>query len=737
MLRRSAVLVATVVLAASVRPAIALTVPVNAPAAHPLITLNDALAHFAAEMAHVVGWLEASFDGVDHTAQIAPPRALSNVASAASPTEPFAPASTESSAPQSGSVSPPNTTTVQSRTITTAPVYLTDVIEEPAQTSGIATRLNALINVVGQLANLISSIPASQSPTALPQSVAADGNPGATGAEAAIDNLSGVTITDANLTASEIPTLDYLPLSGGSLSGDLTVNGNATTSGSSYVNGSLGIGTSSPEDALAVDGSEYLPDITPPTDTANRLYSNGGDLYWSGSVVASSLIGHWTSDGTNAWRVSGNIGLGTSSPFTTLSVVGNGYFTGQLNAGGVSAATATIAAATTSSLFSPIADFTNGIISTLNASVANIVGFTATNATTSSLYITGTRGALLKTDANGQVTAAIAGTDYQAPITTGNLTVGSNLSVSGGSGAVIGSGASISLGSNVAAGVTNDTNVTGTIAGNNLTLGWTGLLGVGRGGTGIGSPSAASILLGNYTGTGWQQLATSSLGLLTTNISEGSNLYFTNARVASYINSSSTIPSAVGGSLGNVLAWNGSNWASAGTSTLGILGSQWTTSGSNISYSSGNVGVGTTSPSANFAVNGSGYFGGGLIADISSSTVIAAGSTAARTLSQRAADVINVKDYGAVCDGVTDDAPAINAAISVVRSRSIFGQWPIGRVGEVVFPDSANGCLIKKSINLTGLYGSGFELDGHGSQNSMRDERDAVHRCDRFWGDYT
>ncbi|MGD0762464.1 MAG: immunoglobulin-like domain-containing protein [Roseiarcus sp.] len=94
---------------------------------------------------------------------------------------------------------------------------------------------------------------------------------------------------------------------------------------------------------------------------------------------------------------------------------------------------------------------------------------------------------------------------------------------------------------------------------------------VSSGGTGLSTPSAAGILLGSYAGGGWQQLATSSLGLLTTNVAEGSNLYFTNARVASYIDSSSTIPS-VAGALGNVLSWNGASWAAVATSSLGISG---------------------------------------------------------------------------------------------------------------------------------------------------------------------
>jgi hypothetical protein len=69
-------------------------------------------------------------------------------------------------------------------------------------------------------------------------------------------------------------------------------------------------------------------------------------------------------------------------------------------------------------------------------------------------------------------------------------------------------------------------------------------------------------------------------GLSTSQVSEGSNLYFTNARVASYINSSSTIPSAAGGSWGNVLAWNGSNWTSLATSSLGLGGGAGATWGS-------------------------------------------------------------------------------------------------------------------------------------------------------------
>ena len=77
--------------------------------------------------------------------------------------------------------------------------------------------------------------------------------------------------------------------------------------------------------------------------------------------------------------------------------------------------------------------------------------------------------------------------------------------------------------------------------------------------------------LSNVTLTSPTIIAPTLTGLSTSQVSEGSNFYFSNARVASYINSSSTIPSAAG-TLGNILSWNGSSWAAVATSTLGFAG---------------------------------------------------------------------------------------------------------------------------------------------------------------------
>ena len=71
-----------------------------------------------------------------------------------------------------------------------------------------------------------------------------------------------------------------------------------------------------------------------------------------------------------------------------------------------------------------------------------------------------------------------------------------------------------------------------------------------------------------YNGSTWVDIATSSLALNTDDTIEGSALYYTDERVATYVSGSSSIPNIEGGPTGTILEWNGTAWATTSTSTL-------------------------------------------------------------------------------------------------------------------------------------------------------------------------
>lgn len=65
-----------------------------------------------------------------------------------------------------------------------------------------------------------------------------------------------------------------------------------------------------------------------PSQTSNRLYNNGSNLYWNGSVLGSSGAGTWTSSASDVYRLTGKVGIGTSTPSAILSVSGAALFGG-------------------------------------------------------------------------------------------------------------------------------------------------------------------------------------------------------------------------------------------------------------------------------------------------------------------------------------------------------------------------------------------------------------------------
>jgi hypothetical protein len=521
----------------------------------------------------------------------------SNSNTATSPTTQSPTATSTETSPDATSDQTTNSQNVKSAAF--FPTYNSAVSNTPDQTTAQSLPTSNFVTqdeLSGQLQQLSNSLTAKFSaPTAsfVPEYVAANGNAAIPYAGAnAIDNLSNVTITNANLTASEIPALDYLSLSGGSLSGDLSIGGNATTTGTSYFTGNVGIGTWTSQDALAVNGSEYLPNVAAPTITANRLYANANDLYWAGNLIAGAATGNWTTDGTNAWRAGGSVGIGTSSPFATLSVVGNGYLTGALTAASVNATNGTTTNATSTSLFSTFGDFTTGLINTLSGTTLSYSAASTTNFSNSG-------------------TAYFGGSAMTTIDSAGDLNVGGSLTANG------------------------------------------------------------NVTLGNATTASLFSTTASSTNLFA---NSGSFASLSGAAFSSL--SSDYLPK-----------WDNGSWINS------------------LLYDNGtDIGIGTTSPSATLAVDGSGYFNGNLTAtnyygNISSSTVLATGGTTALQLGNIAAQVVNVKSFGATGKGVTDDTAAINAAISYIRNADdAAGQGSLNKY-ELYFPQGEY--LIDSTINLT------------------------------------
>jgi len=129
-------------------------------------------------------------------------------------------------------------------------------------------------------------------------------------------------------------------------------------------------------------------------------------------------------------------------------------------------------------------------------------------------------------------------------------------------------------------------------------------------------------------------------------------------------------------------------------------------------------------------------------ADTSGTSVTATGSTTARTLQDRFAEVYNVKDFGAVGDGVTDDVDAINAAIVAANAggggivRLPAGTYSVANSGglaqsiisksnvwirgdgvgatEIVLANASNSHVISSDEDTTDITISDLTIDGNG-----------------------
>jgi hypothetical protein len=96
--------------------------------------------------------------------------------------------------------------------------------------------------------------------------------------------------------------------------------------------------------------------------------------------------------------------------------------------------------------------------------------------------------------------------------------------------------------------------------------------------------------------------------------------------------------------------------------------------------------------------NNGGVVGNGLIASTWSTFLQVGSGAVTRTVQSKLTDMVNARDFGVVCDGVTDDAAAIRLAYAASLN--------------VYFPSSATKCVVKSQVIITAVNsgGGGYNL---------------------------
>ncbi len=140
---------------------------------------------------------------------------------------------------------------------------------------------------------------------------------------------------------------------------------------------------------------------------------------------------------------------------------------------------------------------------------------------------------------------------------------------------------------------------------------------------------AGNAILGNvlaWNGSSWQALATSTFKILSDDVIEGATkLFYTDARVGTYISGSSTVPHVGNLALNNHLQWNGTTWTAVATSTLKVNADDVTLGATNLFYTSTNFNASINASST--IAHASGVTTGNLLQWNGSTWVSAATST--------------------------------------------------------------------------------------------------------------
>ncbi|MGI5825809.1 MAG: DUF2341 domain-containing protein [Patescibacteria group bacterium] len=409
--------------------------------------------------------------------------------------------------------------------------------------------------------------------------------------------------------------------------------GNSSMTTHIFQAGNVGIGTTSPSAKLDVAGNLNVGGtgilanvkITGGTPAANKVLTAvdaSGNAVWadpSGGIGGSGTANYlpiWSGASTlgnsSLYETGGNVGIGTTAPGAyKLNVAGNTYVGGTLTTtGAITAPTSTntinnivinngaVSSVTTLSMSSQL---TNSYANTAAISLSgNGAGITFGGAGVNQI-ITGSGNHLaLMPGGTGNVGVGTTSPSYKLDV-NGSLRVGTTAVIGSLTGMIKGSSGTLSA-------VTSTQNYVAFWSDAN-TISGEQYLSITRGGTGIGAtPASGQLLIG--TSSGGYTLSTLTAGTGIGITSASGSITINNIRTAGNGLTLATNEYQLGGTLSRLTTINQNNY------NFGF-------------YGTGNVGIGTTSPSAKLEVAGDIYANAGQIRlgnFASAPTAIGAGS---------------------------------------------------------------------------------------------------------------